>query len=176
MVLTFPSKATFIKVGRGGLFAFNGVMYAFVLWIAAVNIVGFPYRLGIDGQKVRCLPWSVFIVKSEVPRVIKPGDLVQYRTGKVGHGFDGLIAVKMVGAVPGDRVEIRDDELFINGQTRDRLWLIKTLRAKPGQFDRSFVVPPGEYLMLGTSRESFDSRYWGTVKQEQLLGSAIPVF
>lgn len=176
MVLTLPSKATFLKVGRGGLYAFNTVMYVFVLWIVAVNLGGFPYRLGIDGQKVRCLPWSVFIVKTEVPKVIMSGDLVQYRTGKVGHGFDGLIAVKMVGAIPGDKVEIRNDSLFINGQARGRLWLIKSLQAKPGQFDRSFVVPSGEYVMLGTSRESFDSRYWGTVKQEQLLGTAIPIF
>lgn len=176
MVLTLPSKAILLKVGRGGLLAFNAAMYVFLLWIAAVNIGGFPYRLGIDGQKVRCLPWSVFIVKSEVPSAIKPGDLVQYRTGKVGHGFDGLVAVKMVGAVPGDKVEIRNDFLFINGQARDRLWLIKSLQAKSGQFDRSFVVPSGEYVMLGTSRESFDSRYWGTVKQEQLLGTAIPIF
>lgn len=164
------------KVGRAGLYLFNGVVIVFLAWIAAVNLFGFPYHLGVDGQKARCLPWSVFIVKKSVPVEVRQGDLLQFRVDGIGHGFDGLLFVKMVGAIPGDRVEIRGDELFVNGSSRGKLWLIKTLKKRPGDFDRVFVVPPDEYLMLGTTPESFDGRYWGTVKKEQILGSAYPIF
>ena len=165
-----------LQAGRAALYLFNGAVIVFVVWIAAVNLFGFPYHLGVDGQKARCLPWSVFVIKKAAPVEIQQGDLLQFRVNGIGHGFDGLLFVKMVGAIPGDRVEIRNDELFVNGSRRDKLWLIKTLKKQPGDFDRAFIVPPGEYLMLGTTPESFDGRYWGTVKKEQILGSAYPIF
>jgi len=164
------------KAGRVGWWLFNGVLFLFLLWIFAVNFLGFPYRLGVDGQKIRCLPWSVFVVKQSSSPEIQRGDLLQFRGQGVGHGFDGLLFVKMVGAIPGDHVVVRSNELFINGQLHGQLSLIKTLKKQPGYFDRSFIVLPGEYLMLGTTPESFDGRYWGTVKKEQILGSAYPIF
>lgn len=176
MTATLQNRSFLLRFGRGALYVLNTLIILFLAWIVAVKLVDFPYRLGIDGQKVRCLPWSVFLVKQQLPASIKAGDLIQFRAGKVGHGFDGLVFVKMVGAVPGDHVEIRGDQLIINGKKHDRLWLLKSLQKKPGDLDATYVVPKGEYLMLGTTRESFDGRYWGTVEQEQLLGSARPLF
>lgn len=170
------NRAVARTVGRRALILFNVLVFGFLIWIVAVNFLGFPYRLGVDGQKIRCLPWSVFIIKRGMPEEIKAGDLIQFKAGTLGYGFDGLLFVKMVGAVPGDRVVIRNDQLYINDRLRDRLWLIKALKKKPGDFDRSFVVPQGELLMLGTVPESFDGRYWGTIKREQILGSSYPLF
>lgn len=170
------NRSVFLRIGRGALYVLNTLIILFLVWIAAVKFADFPYRLGIDGQKVRCLPWSVFLVKQQLPESIRVGDLIQFRAGEVGHGFNGLVFVKMVSAVPGDQVEIRGDRLLINGEEREQLWLLKALQKKPGDLDNTYVVPKGEYLMLGTTRESFDGRYWGTVKQEQLLGSARPLF
>lgn len=176
MAATLQNSSVVLRVGRSTLYVLNTLIVLFLMWIAAVKFADFPYRLGIDGQKVRCLPWSVFLVKQQLPESIRAGDLIQFRAGRVGHGFDGLVFVKMVAAVPGDQVEIRGDQLFINGKLREQLWLLKALQKKPGDLDNTYVVPKGEYLMLGTTRESFDGRYWGTVKQEQLLGSARPLF
>ncbi len=161
---------------RTVLVAYNILLAVFLGWIFAYNVLDFPYKLGADGQKVRCLPWSVFIIKDRRPDHIAKGDLIQFRGGDVGYGLSGLLWVKIVGAVPGDTVEIKNDQLFVNGVFYDKLWLLKTLRKESGYFDKTFVVPPGEYLMLGTAQESFDSRYWGTIKKEQIIGSAIPLF
>jgi conjugal transfer pilin signal peptidase TrbI len=176
MQATVQGRSTIWQVGRGLLLAFNALVILFLIWIAAVKLFDFPYRIGVDGQKVRCLPWSVFLVKQELPQSVRLGDLIQFRSGQVGHGFDGLTFVKMVGGVAGDRVEVRGDTLYINGVEREKLWLLKALQKKPGDLDQSYVIPQGQYLMLGTTRESFDGRYWGTVKQEQVLGSARPLF
>lgn len=168
--------SNFRKFWRASLYLLNGLLLLFVAWIGAVSLFNFPYVLGVDGQKVRCLPWSVFIVKKQPPESIATGDLLQFRGEGIGRGFDGLLFVKMVGATPGDRVEVIKDELYVNGVHKGRLWLIKTLDQQPGAFDRTFTVPDGEYLMLGTTRESYDGRYWGTVKKEKIIGSAYPLF
>ena len=176
--ITLPSNRsnTLQTVGRAARIAFNVFIFLLLLWAAAIDLFGFPYRLGIDGQKTRCLPWSVFIIQRTVPTQINKGDLLQFKAGALGFGFDGLLFVKQVGAVPGDRVEVRNDVLYINGTAIDRLWLMKTMKREKGSFDRSFIVPSGEYLMIGTARESFDGRYWGTIKKEQILGNATPLF
>jgi len=173
--MTLP-RPSLPQCARALLGAFNVVLWTAVVWGAAIALLGFPYRIGVDGQKARCLPWSVFLIDRRVPAQIEKGDLIQFRAGALGHGFDGLLFVKMVGATAGDEVEVRNDELRINGKPYDRLWLMRTLKQAPGALDRRFVVKPGEYLMLGTTTDSYDGRYWGPIQQEQIVGSAHPLF
>jgi len=158
------------------LIAFNLVVWVVVGWAAAIAIFDFPYRVGVDGQKARCLPWSVFLIDRTVPASIHVGDLIQFQAGALGYGFDGLLFVKQVGAVAGDVVEVRSDDLWINGKQYDHLWLMGTLKKRASEFDRKYVVKAGEYLMLGTSRDSFDGRYWGPIQQGQIVGSATPIY
>lgn len=43
--------------------------------------------------------------------------------------------------------------------------------------DAPFVIPPGQYFAMGDNREnSKDSRYWGTVPRENIVGQAMVVF
>jgi signal peptidase I len=110
---------------------------------------------------------------------------------------DGIRLVKRVVAVPGDRIELRDDRLFINGQPASyvltgtgvpaALLLNETVsgRAHPLMIEpqkparRSFgpvEVPSGRYFVMGDNRDnSFDSRYFGFVSRDCILGRATTV-
>ena len=79
--------------------------------------------------------------------------------------------IKKIIAVPGDNVLLTYDYIRVNG----RKLLFKTkLRDRSG--NSLHVYPRGHYLqtdgywLIGiNSRNSWDSRYWGYVKKEQIL-------
>ncbi|HUS20269.1 MAG TPA: signal peptidase I [Terriglobales bacterium] len=90
-----------------------------------------------------------------------------------------LIFLKRVAAVGGDRVEIRDDVLYVNdtpvrepfAQYERRPW-----RRHPENM-RARVVPLGHLFVLGDNRDnSDDSRYWGTVPVRNVIGEPLMVF
>lgn len=80
--------------------------------------------------------------------------------------------IKRVIGLPGEKVEFKNNKLYINGE-----YLVEDfLGSKSFNFnitDLGYdVVPNGEYLLVGDNREaSYDSRYFGTVKKEDILGT-----
>jgi signal peptidase I len=80
--------------------------------------------------------------------------------------------IKRVVALPGDQVEIRSGQLFVNGQPAPESYL-------PAAFRDSDSYPPtevrkGYYFVLGDHRRSSnDSRTWGEVPEKYIYGRAV---
>jgi conjugative transfer signal peptidase TraF len=87
--------------------------------------------------------------------------------------------LKVIAAVAGDTVTVRDHQVEINGWTR--LEYVqhevdgsgRPLRAVP---DGTYIVPTGEVWLLAPIGWSFDSRYFGSVKTNNLLGLMTPLW
>jgi signal peptidase I len=129
----------------------------------------------------------------------KRGDIVVFFSP-----VDGTRLVKRVIGLPGDKVEMVNDHLYLNGRAaryeplpasagRDvppttrgpRLFAAEKAAESPSHAvtilplvaaRRSFApltVREGEYFMMGDNRDdSYDSRYWGTVKRDRIVGRA----
>ena len=70
--------------------------------------------------------------------------------------------VKRIVALPGDRVEIKNGKLYING-VEDTSTFSKNADYSYGD-GTDIIVPEDEYFVLGDNRDiSVDSRYFGTV-------------
>ena len=138
------------------------------------------YRIGLDVQRVACLPWQVYLIARQPYKpTVERGDILMFRTDLAlfRRQFPGVDAIaKLVAGLPGDRIEVRDNQLFINGVYWDRLWLLGFLEAEDGAFDRTFVVPEGYYFLAGTAPGSYDGRYWGTITAEQVTGYVRPIW
>ncbi len=85
--------------------------------------------------------------------------------------------VKRVVGMPGDRISIRDGDVYRNGH-RERASYAEPCDNAPGcTFSKTITVPRGDYFMMGDNRPiSDDSRYWGPVPQRWIIGTAIATY
>ena len=141
------------------------------------------------------LPYSrITLVHTASPR---RGDMVQAQL-PAGIG----LAIKRVLGLPGETIEVRENHVIINGQAlpaqpldgagfawvpaahhmgstvvvEDGHWAAYT----PGKSQYRNSAPvrlgPGEYFLIGDNRDySFDSRAFGPVARERILGKIIAV-
>ncbi|MEW5994138.1 MAG: signal peptidase I [Candidatus Zixiibacteriota bacterium] len=130
------------------------------------------------------------LVNRRLPAIKEPqrGDVVIFI-----YPMDGVTKyIKRCVAVPGDTVLVRNKELLVNGErfpdpptskyidsTSTGQRVIQPRR--PGGADSRdnfgpYVVPPNRYFMMGDNRDnSYDSRYWGAVHKDMILGEALVV-
>ncbi|MGA8259388.1 MAG: signal peptidase I [Arenicellales bacterium] len=109
--------------------------------------------------------------------------------------------IKRVVGLPGDQIEYKDKTLYINGkempQSKGADAVVKDiggLRATVSDYtellgnekhsilrdserpntDMKFSVPSGHYFVMGDNRDySNDSRYWGFVPEQNIIGEAV---
>lgn len=107
---------------------------------------------------------------------------------------DGKRLLKRVVGVPGDRIEMKENRLIVNGTTalyldtatidgeatvfrervgsREHLVELLPMRGSVSTFG-PVVVPSERYLVMGDNRDnSFDSRFFGFVPRSEILGRA----
>jgi signal peptidase I len=144
---------------------------------------------GLGGAWSKLLPY----------RQIRRGDIIVFRyPANPQQHF-----VKRVAGVPGDRIRLKGKQLYVNGRAlrenyvvyrsplydafRDdfpqtdapsanvepRWWLQMRSLVRRGEL----TVPPNKYFVLGDNRdESLDSRYWGFVPRESVIGQPLLIY
>lgn len=89
--------------------------------------------------------------------------------------------IKRVIGAPGDTVSVKDGGVYVNGEKLDESsYLSSDVKTIGGAFLRdgtSITVPSDEYFVLGDNRPfSSDSREWGFVKSDEILGESFLVY
>ncbi|MBM3248495.1 MAG: signal peptidase I [Candidatus Omnitrophica bacterium] len=88
--------------------------------------------------------------------------------------------IKRLIAKEGETVELKNGEIFIDGKKLDDPLIRKIYYYNRGDFGEegnAIKVPDNNYFVLGdNSVSSRDSRYWGFVDKNLLLGNAILIY
>ena len=83
--------------------------------------------------------------------------------------------LKQVVATSGDLIEVAQSGIFINGVLQKNSKLINSyngIALYPLQ-NRRFRLKKNEFFVLGNTPHSFDSRYFGVIKQQQITAKAV---
>ena len=141
------------------------------------------------------------VINTKVVDISEPerGDVVVFRYPPQPE----IDYIKRVVGLPGDRVEYCDKTVYINGQVMkqterekgaDLLGIVpiknKLLSEKLGDKNHDIavapgrqrvlvdhIIPDGEYFVMGDNRDnSSDSRFWGTVPEQNLVGKAFYIW
>ena len=142
---------------------------------------------------------SMYIGKSEIipggGKIIIPvshpkdGDIVIFRFPK----SPAIYFIKRCVGVPGDVLMMKDKILYRNGKKLKEPYVVhqdphiypknipstSPFKTKFGSRDNwgPIKVPPHKYFMMGDNRDnSYDSRYWGFVPEENIVGKAFIIY
>ena len=109
----------------------------------------------------------------------KSGDIIVFKFPK----DRSIDYIKRVVGVPGDEIELKNKKLFVNGNpTSDPHAYYTTTAVLPGSVSPKdnfgpVTVPEGKYFVMGDNRDnSSDSRFWGFVENNDVLGKAMIIY
>lgn len=130
---------------------------------------------------------------------IKHGDIIVFRYPVKPSQF----FVKRVIGLPGDHIRLKDKLVYLNGHPLDEPYAVHIRRNYEGFRDNfpnfggtsadvdtrwivqmqdavkagELVVPAGRYFVMGDNRDdSLDSRYWGFVPRENIVGQPLLIY
>jgi len=112
-------------------------------------------------------PWESKILPS---RKLRRGDIVAFKAPPENLKID---YVKRVIALEGDRLEIRDKQVLINGQPLQEKYKVHLYGRLPleGDYFGPVTVPAGNVFVMGDNRDnSADSRVWGYLPVNYIKG------
>ena len=134
-------------------------------------------------------------------RAIHRQDVIVFKFPYEDHPY----YVKRVIGLPGDRVRIANQRVYVNDKLLDEPYVVHDLSHAdiymfdfpPNELyliqseirpewakelpkdirDGELMVPPGEYFVMGDNRDnSADSRYWGFVPREAIVGRPLLIY
>ena len=141
--------------------------------------------------------WSPFVHSRNIER----GDIIVF----FKPGEPDLFLVKRVMGIPGDRIHLRNGIVYRNGKALNEPYAAKPSDSSYVPYRDDFpavppseaydvtatwalelpthiqgedlVVPPGKYFCMGDNRPlSLDSRFWGFVSRENIVGRPLFVY
>jgi signal peptidase I len=148
------------------------------LHTASSNLVtrlwGFQINLQSSQSMLPTIPVGHVIVTSAWPyfgRQPKIGDIVVFQYPP----NPSVLYAKRIAAIGGQVLEIHNCVVYVDGQVLHEPY-VDSERAKKADSCESarLSVPANNYLVLGDNRDnSEDSRYWGFVPRDHIVGKVI---
>ena len=164
-------KTTLDKAILCGLFLLITVVFLY-------NILNTRYQLFIPRMKVQCMEWSFGVVDYYQKHNVKKGLPYAFKAKNMYIIEDGETIAKYIEGKGFDEVLIDENEnIIINNQTKAQgLQMAGTLNQKRDAFMGKGIIERNHYFALGTTYTSYDSRYWGTLDENQILGRLFIIF
>jgi signal peptidase I len=144
------------------------------------------WRVPTRGMELTISPGDQFYTEGVSYRFRKPrrGEIVVFGTrGIVGISQPGpserdAVYVQRIIGLPGDKLELRDEQVRVNGKEDPALRSVRLGIASNAIYlsgpGTQVQIPSESYFVVGdNSANSYDSRYWGFLPARNIKGRAI---
>ncbi|MFI5255611.1 MAG: signal peptidase I [Candidatus Limnocylindrales bacterium] len=143
-----------------------------IIFLVIQNFVAQPYRIEQQSMEQTLEPGQYVLIDKLSPHWADygRGDIIVFWPPE---GARDVPFIKRVIGLPGDRIDIHDGAVFVNGVQLDEPYVFEgpTEAAASGE---SVVVPPDSFYALGDHRsDSTDSRSFGFIPRADIIGRAI---
>ena len=152
-----------------------------IIFFVIQTFVAQPYKVQQQSMEHTLEPDQYVLVDKLTPRFdsYSRGDIIVFTPPEEWVQDDGTPFIKRVIGLGGETVEIRDGDVFIDGTKLDDPYIYAAEpgdppqpTTAPGDEDR-WVIPAGEVFLMGDHRSnSADSRTFGPVPTEHVIGRA----
>jgi signal peptidase I len=125
-------------------------------------------------NKLRYGPKVPFSKNKRLPGFTEPqrGDVIVF----VYPADDSRDFIKRLIGLGGETIEIREGDIYVNGHVIEEPRIKDIFYYNRGDYGRErqkITVPEGHYFVMGdNSGSSSDSRFWGFVPEENVIGRA----
>lgn len=157
----------------------ESLVWAVAVALAIRTFIVAPFKIPSGSMRPTLIEGDRILVSKFIYRFRQPqvGDIIVFRyPSDPKRPF-----IKRLAGVGGDKVEIRDGKVLVNGTPLGGLGIYRTnyylnegMYAQPGQV---IDVPSGHLFVLGDNPgSSHDSRFWGFVPRRLVIGQALCIF
>ncbi len=168
----------FQKLGKFFFDVIQSVVFAISIFLFVYLLLFQPHKIKGDSMQPN-YPDGEFLLTDKVSyRFNQPqrGDVIVFKA-PVNEEDD---YIKRIIGLPGERVSVNNGRVYINGQLLEEKYLSSTLYTSGGLFlpnDKEVIVPENHFFVMGDNRPySSDSRAWGFVPRENIIGKAWLVY
>ena len=85
--------------------------------------------------------------------------------------------IKRIVATPGDRLSIHNGHPVVDGVEAKEDFIRPCRGAAECNLPQAIAIPPDHYFMMGDNRpSSYDSRFWGPVPRDWIIGQAFVTY
>lgn len=142
-----------------------------LLLFGAINFITARIRVESISMEPNLYAGDFVIVNKLAYRFDEParGDIIVFRFPP--RPTDTPYIKRIIG-VPGDQVQLKEGYVYINGQ-----YIAEPYVNSETNPDNTWIVPEASLFVMGDNREnSSDSRSWGMVPMENVIGKALVVY
>jgi len=151
-----------------------------VIFIGIQVFVAQPYKVEQVSMENTLLPQQYVLVDKLTPRwtPYERGDIVVFDPPETWSSEGHVPFIKRVIGVPGDRIELRDGDVFVNDVKLEEPYVFDDdgvphpTEPSPGN-PSEWQVPDGDLFVMGDHRrDSADSRSFGPIALGHVIGRA----
>ncbi|MBB1439065.1 signal peptidase I [Shewanella sp. SG41-4] len=150
------------------------VLISFTLISVAILLLAARFTIAVPSQEYSCLFASYFLVDKQDIN-IKRNRLIAFSLPTNTPYFSkGTRWIKKLVGMPGDHIVVSVDAVSVNGivYKNNMRQLLMKIDVDEADVVKDFYLNDGQYFVIGETPLSYDSRFWGPIQRDDMIGDA----